>query len=187
MSKAKPSITLLRQLLEYDPETGQMFWRPRPVKFFVDEPHQRMWNTRYSGKRAFTSVNSHGYFAGHIFDKTFTAHRVIWALVYGWWPQSIDHQNHNCLDNRIENLKAVSHAQNCKNVKRHKDNTSGVTGVVWSKQQKKWVSQIKVNYKYHYLGSFKNKEEAVAIRKAAEIKYGFHPNHGAAALLENRQ
>jgi len=58
------------------------------------------------------------------------------------------------------------------------NNTSGVTGVYWNKRDRKWQAMIKVNNKQIHLGYFEGKTEAITARKIAEIKYGFHPNHG---------
>lgn len=51
------------------------------------------------------------------------------------------------------------------------NNTSGVTGVSWDKTHSLWVAYIQINRKFNRLGYFKNKEDAVAARKAAEEKY----------------
>lgn len=57
-------------------------------------------------------------------------------------------------------------------------NKSGTIGVYYIKRLDKWGSQIKVDGKIIWLGSFIDKDEAVLARKQAEIKYGFHKNHG---------
>jgi hypothetical protein len=51
-------------------------------------------------------------------------------------------------------------------------------GVGWNKQTQKWRSIVHVEGKGVFLGSFKNKEDAIKVRKQAEIEYGFHKNHG---------
>ena len=60
-----------------------------------------------------------------------------------------------------------------------KANTSGVTGVCFSKKGNKWFARIRLDGKSKHLGSFADKQDAIEARKDAEIKYGFHPNHGA--------
>jgi hypothetical protein len=104
-------------------------------------------------------------------------HRIIWLLVHKTWPENyIDHIDGNGLNNRIENLRDVPQAENCKNRKKQKNNTSGHTGVKWCKGR--WQVQIRVSGDEVYIGRFTNLDEAVAARKAAEVKYGFHANHG---------
>jgi len=83
----------------------------------------------------------------------------------------VDHINIDRLDNRKINLRQCTHAENCKNQPISKNNTSGVTGVSWSKKDKVWVAYIRLNYKNIRLGVFKDKMLAVKARKEGEIKY----------------
>ena len=57
------------------------------------------------------------------------------------------------------------------NRKLAKNNTSGTTGVTWSKRDKCWIANIKIKNKTFYCGYFKNKEDAIKARKEAEEKY----------------
>ena len=104
------------------------------------------------------------------------AHRLAWLYVYGCWPDEIDHINQIRDDNRIANLRSVDRTTNCQNASRQKSE-SGVTGLV-KRYTGKWEARIQVNKKYIYLGIFSTKSEAIAARKAANVKYGFHENHG---------
>jgi len=109
--------------------------------------------------------------------KGYKVHRLIWLLVHKTWPENqIDHIDGNGLNNRIENLRDVPQAENNKNAKKRKDNTSGHAGVY--RFRDKWQVRIKVSGRLIHLGLFTNLDEAVAARKAAEAKYGFHENHG---------
>jgi hypothetical protein len=60
-----------------------------------------------------------------------------------------------------------------------KNNSSGYTGVYWYRATEKWGATIKFNHKSLHLGFFIDISDAISARKAAEIQYGFHPNHGA--------
>ncbi|SWJ13234.1 HNH endonuclease [Klebsiella pneumoniae] len=53
-------------------------------------------------------------------------------------------------------------------------------GVYWVKADRKWRVRIGVNGKYVSVGVFSNLEDALEARKTAEIKYGYHENHGRA-------
>lgn len=112
--------------------------------------------------------------------KRYQAHRIIWEMHYGSIPEGmeIDHIWHNKLDNRIENLRLVTPIENSRNKSKNKNNISGVTGVSWNKRDNKWNVYIGVNGKNKYLGSFSDFNQAVDIRKQAELKYQFHENHG---------
>lgn len=182
-AKNLPSPELLRKLLRYEPDTGKLYWRERTPDMFVDGKRSAEgccsnWNSRYAGKEAFTAFQN-GYLHGSIFDRLYLTHRVIWAICHGAWPLAqIDHINGDRRDNRIKNLRSVSHAENGKNQKLSLRNTSGVCGVSWHGSRKKWHSRIMLDGKELHIGYFTDKADAIAARKAAEAKYGFHPNHG---------
>ena len=78
-----------------------------------------------------------------------------------------DHINGNGLDNRRSNLRTVTHQQNMLNTRvRKKAKYSKHRGVTWHKLNKKWYSQITVDRKNVYLGSFDTEEEAKAVYDA---------------------
>lgn len=95
-------------------------------------------------------------------------HRVITNPTKGF---EVDHINGNGLDNRRENLRIVTHHQNCMNTKRQRNNTSGFKGITWDKQMKKWRARISVNRKPVLLGLFKNKFEAALVYEQAATRY----------------
>ena len=163
-------------MLRYEPDTGKLFWKERD--FAPSASEMRRWNTRYANTEAFTSLTGGGYTNGHILGRWFRGHRVVWAIFYGEWPGGvIDHIDGNCRNNRIENLREVSRTVNSQNCARAKNNSSGVTGVKWRKNRSRWEAEIKVAGRAVYLGNFRDLPDAVAARKAAESRYGFHPNH----------
>lgn len=175
-----PSPELLRQLLEYDPETGALSWKPRPVSMFKTSRAAKAWNARFAGKPAFTA-GSHGYRAGTILGLSCLGHRVARAIHFGEWPGSgadIDHINGRRDDNRIANLRVVSRAENLRNQRRRANNASGVMGVSWHSPSKKWLAQIGASGRLKHLGYFTDFDVAVAARKAAEAVHGYSPNHG---------
>jgi hypothetical protein len=168
-----------RELLRYEPETGELFWRERSRHFFRCRRSWHSWNTRYSLKEVAKGSRTNGYRVLTIFGKRYRAHRVIWLLVYGEFPlEEIDHINGNKIDNSLKNLRCVTSHENNKNAKRPHTNRSGVVGVSLLKKTGEWYASVSVNHKTISLGSFKTLGEAAVARKAAEIKYGFHDNHG---------
>jgi hypothetical protein len=124
-------------------------------------------------------LNDNGYRIVSIDSKRFRAHRIIWLLFNGEMPSSdIDHINGIRDDNRIENLRVVSRSENLKNQKIRSDNKSGVIGVSWGRSNGKWCVRIKSVSKYLYLGSYTDFFEACCVRKSAELRLGYHKNHG---------
>lgn len=176
-SKALPTPEALRNILSYDPETGVLTWRCRPAGLFKCERDAMLWNAKNAGRQAFTCLQA-GYLAGAVFGKTIRAHRVIWALHYGKWPdQDIDHISGDRTDNRIANLRCVSRAENCRNKTRQVRNKSGRTGVHWCTTNSKWVASICFNAKSRHLGMFRSLAKAIEARARAERALGFHANH----------
>jgi hypothetical protein len=174
-----PTPEELRALLRYEPETGRLFWRERPPEMFATPRAFSTWTARFAGKEAMTAINNYGYRFGTISGRPHLAHRVAWTITSGAWPDAeIDHINGVRTDNRITNLREADRRANARNVGRRLDNSSGCTGVQWHAHSKKWLARIKVNYRQFYLGTFERREDAIAARKAAEVKHGFHENHG---------
>lgn len=69
----------------------------------------------------------------------------------------VDHINNIKTDNRLENLQIVTNRYNStKDLK----GTSKYPGVSWSRQNKKWKANIKIDGKHNYLGYFKDEVEA---------------------------
>lgn len=169
---------VVREFLDYSEETGKLTWRERARNWFLSDGSWKSWNTIHAGKEAFTSISiQSGYRQGLILGKKYQAHRIIWLWMAGKWPEfEIDHENHVRSDNRWLNLRDTK--ENRKNHALYRNSSSGHLGVYWNRHAQKWRAQIAVNGQKIHLGSFDKKEEAVAVRKKAETKYGFHKNHG---------
>ncbi len=109
--------------------------------------------------------------------KKHLVHRLIYQLVTGIIllpSEVIDHEDGNTLNNKFSNLRVTDSLGNSKNQKMHSSNKSGVTGVSWDKSRNKWRAWIgKRN-----LGRFDSFEEAIIIRREAEVEEGYHKNHG---------
>lgn len=167
-----PSPEKIRELLRYEPETGRLFWKERPNDMFNLPREHIRWNSRYADKEAFASCQSNGYRIGHIHSRKYYAHRVIWVLIHGDWPRcEIDHINGINGDNRIENLREASKAQNQRNKGMMANNTSGFKGVSWNSRAKKWQALIAKGGKNRNLGQFDTPEAAHAAYCEAAKKY----------------
>jgi hypothetical protein len=111
------------------------------------------------------SQDNNGYWlvrVGSRPGKLLKAHRVIWFMHHKTLPDLVDHENTITSDNAIGNLRDATEGQNRANSNKHIDNTSGAKGVYWDKRTESWLVQCCVNYKTHYAGRFKNRDEAIA-------------------------
>ena len=183
--KPLPSQEVLRQLLDYVPETGKLYWKERPFSMFRDgaqsaQHNAAIWNAKNAGREACSST-ANGYLETSLHRTPVLAHRVIWKMVTGEDAQSVDHIDGDKSNNRFVNLRGVTQIENGQNQVLRKNNTSGVMGVYWSKPHNKWIARLNYKYKTIYIGIFETFDEAVAARRAAEREYGLHPNHGRAA------
>ena len=164
----------VKDLIDYDPETGALTWRERPPSMFSCSRLQKRWNTRYAGKPALSSVGPDKYLRGCFLGKHKKAHRAAWEIYYGYSPVGVDHINGDTSDNRISNLREADQALNSKNRKLPSSNTSGIHGVFWVKGRSLWAAAIARKT----IGYYKSKDEAALARKTMEIELGYHENHG---------
>lgn len=150
----------LRELLQYDPETGLWTWLV---------PHGR-WGRIPAGVPA-GCVQKHGCVAVHVERRQYKTHRLAWLWMTGTWPtRGIDHVDGNPLSNRWLNLRLASQSENMQNQCIRSDNTSGHKGVYLHRGANKWQAQIKSFGAYNYLGLFSTREEAASAYASAADK-----------------
>ena len=160
------TVDLLNELFEYDKETGDLIWKVRKAQ-----------SVKVGDIAGY--LQSTGYKRLKINAKAYLVHRIVFLMHKGYLPKTIDHINGDRLDNRIENLRAVTANQNQHNRKLNSNSTSGFKGVSWCKTQNNWRASIKLEGKAIELGRFNTPEEADAVvRKAREELHGTFANHG---------
>jgi hypothetical protein len=146
----------LRQLLGYDPKSGQWTWRLK--------------KGRSAAGYVAGSLNNYGYVVIRIDGQIYKAHRLAFLYMTGDFPpDQTDHINGDRADNRWCNLRHATNGQNMMNAGLRADSTSGVRGVYPYKDR--WRAKIVVDGRQIYVGLYVTKEEAMAARQAAIAKF----------------
>ena len=158
---SKIDSTRLKDFLTYDPKSGQFYWKI---------------NRGYHIKVGDVAgcLHHNGYIVISIEKQQHQAHRLAWLYVYGEYPKHyIDHINGIRSDNKIQNLRDATQAENCQNLKKPRGQ-SGFLGVsIDTFRKNRWKSSIKLNGKNIHLGWFKTPEEAS--QAYIQAKRQFHP------------
>lgn len=142
----------IRDYLHYDPDSGKLYWiKPKS-------------NVNKVGDLAGNKVKS-GYLALMYNGQTHYCHRIAWYLYHDEWPEKhLDHIDRDKTNNKITNLREVSHRRNCHN----KEVFNG--GVYFSSQKNKWHSQIRLGKIKKHLGFYSDKSIAQkAYQEALEL------------------
>lgn len=138
----------LKELFRYEEDTG-LFVRIKAVS-----------NTKVGD--VVKKKDSKGHLQVRIDGRHYSAHRLAWMYVHGAWPSGqIDHINGVRDDNRIKNLRDVSHAINAQNIHTaNKGSKTKLLGACFHKASGKYVAQISVDKKIKHLGLFETPEQA---------------------------
>lgn len=146
----------LKQLLRYDPNSGQMTWISH---------HQQ---TQLIGKFA-GALDGAGYVVIGIDNKLYRAHRLAFLYMTGSMPPLVDHINGVKSDNQWGNLRASNKVGNAQNIRKaHCDSKSGLLGVEISRD--KFSARISISGKRIGLGTFDTAQEAHEAYMAAKRK-----------------
>jgi hypothetical protein len=164
-----PTADRVRELLEYDAQTGFLAWRTRPG----NDPRTKTWNTKWAGKRI-NSLRGDGYLGVRIDWRSYLVHRVIWLIQTGSWPEAgleIDHADGNRSNNVFSNLRLATRTQQQSNTKLRSNNLLGKKGVSFHQLSGRYFARIQVNGRTHSLGYFVTPEEAHRAYYEAAKKY----------------
>lgn len=183
--KPLPKAETLNSLLDLNAATGELRWRARPCSCFPSYRACRVWNARFTGQRAGSVNKGTGRRIIRLFDQAFLASRVIFTMANGRDPGLlfVDHKNRNESDDRPDNLRTATQAQNAINRDAKSKAASGIRGVkIDPRNASQFVAQIVFRKRQKYLGAFKTPEEAQAAydRAAAEL-YGEFASGGGVA------
>ena len=160
MAKTDLTAQRLRELLQYDPETGVFTWR--------------VSRGRTAKAGGVAGADTHGYVVIMIDGKGYGAHRLAWLYVHGVWPTGhIDHVYGDTSDNRIKVLRDVTQSVNSQNQRSAKRNnkSSGLLGAYWHNISNKWMSHISFGGKKRHLGMFATAQEAHEAYMAAKRQF----------------
>ena len=165
MAATDLSAERLRELLDYDPETGVFTQKTQT-------------SNRVKVGDTVGSPEGSGYLAVRISGHRHKCHRLAWLYVYGRFPiNCIDHINGLRTDNRITNLREATHSENAQNRAIRKDSPTGLVGVEPPNGSlRSWRAHIRANGKQIQLGSFKSEGLAYAAYLAAKAQlHTFNP------------
>ena len=165
----------VRLLLDYDKYSGAFSWLPRDRSMFADNRQFNTWNSRFAHARA-GHQRADGYVCIRVLTGSFLAHRLAWLHTFGHWPTAeVDHINGNPIDNRIENLRDVSHKMNGQNVRKPSAaSTTKVLGV-YQRPSGRFAASIHVDGRGKAIGLFGSPEEAH--EAYVKAKRALHPGN----------
>lgn len=145
----------LKELLDYDPETG-LFTR------LVTTSSQAVAGSVVG------SDNGTGYLRVMVDGRRYCLHKLVWLYVHGSFPHDmLDHINMDKSDNRLCNLREASMSENRCNVGVSAANTSGAKGVCWHARIGKWQVTVGIGKTKQHVGYFSEYDDAVKERDAA--------------------
>lgn len=148
----------LREVLDYDPETGLFVWKMKTA------------DCVHVGSIA-GGMDEKGYIRMRVDGRRYRAHRLAWLWMTGEWPsRGIDHRDTDRANNRWANLRVASSSQNIANSRLRSDNTSGFKGVSKFKNGQ-WRAEVGTPSGRHYLGLFPCPAAAHLAYVVAAAKY----------------
>lgn len=152
-----PTRERLKEVLLYNPVTGLFTWKIKP-------------NRRIKIGSIAGCAGANGRMVIRVDGVLLHASRLAWLYMTGVWSDlQIDHKDCNPLNNKWENLREATSAQNMANTRKRLRNSTGFKGVVFHQKNKKWVANISHENDRIYIGSFDTREEAHAAYIGAAV------------------
>lgn len=145
---------------------AHLIWLERPLEHFDTYSRFIYFNRTFSGTIAGTRSKTRRYINVQLDNKMYLAHRIIYKLHTGIDPNTIDHKNQIKHDNRFENLRSGTQADNMANKRLYKNNKSGhpnIYDTVWG-----WQVKDRINGKTVQVGTYPTLEEAIQAKKEWE-------------------
>jgi hypothetical protein len=145
----------------------------RCVEYFQYEDGKLFWKKNKGVMKVGMEAGSYTqhYKQLKLDGKRYLVSRLVYLMHHGNLPKYVDHINNDTWDNRIENLRAATSLQNNHNRVLSVKNKTGVKGVFWDKNVKKYKAQITYNYKQMHLGFYQDLELAELVVSMAREKY----------------
>lgn len=157
-------------LLSYDIASGNLIWKPRSREAFKSQRAFSTWTSKHAGKAAF-KLDKDGYRRGQLLGRGCAAHRLAWLLHYGEWPSlSIDHIDGDRDNNRIENLRLATPAENSAN-RAGQNKTSTYKGVCYCPRGNVWRASVVKDGKQVFHQVFRDEVEAARAYDTAALAH----------------
>lgn len=157
-------MTMISTRLLVNPDTGMI---------------HRVYKNGETRVAGYSSERGYRYLS--VNNKNRAAHQVIWEFVNGEIPHrmEIDHIDGDPSNNRIDNLRLVTHGQNMQNQHHPRSNnkTSGVKGVHWDKDRGCWRTHIVIDGRQKYLGRYSSLDDATRVYRDAASRFHTHNPH----------
>ena len=146
---------LAHELFEY--KEGRLYWKTckKRTDFVGKEAGT------FDGKRRQITYNG----------KHYKTHRLIFLMFHGYMPKEIDHIDTNPSNNLIENLRVANRSEQCCNTKLRHSSKSGLKGISWDSNRKKWTVVISKNKQPVYRHRFEDLELAELVAIEGRDKY----------------
>lgn len=178
MAKERMPVEKVRELFWYNKATGELIWQISPK-----------WGVKIGDRAGSVHTDEKGYKSRQIGyqRRIYPASHLIWAWMKGEWPKdTIDHRNNDATDDRWENLRSATQAEQMRNTRTFRTNSTGYKGVTRyvdprTRDGKHYRWQIMVDGKrYKSPDRFMTAEEAYADYLQNQFRFhGEFANKGA--------